>query len=409
MGDERQPRVPPKRASRGADIFGHNRAKTGDRVGASTVASCGDCTYVDMLATPFLLNASPSQLLEAGGRELSPLLGPTARSRLQRGGAALLLPARTLCLECRLDDDERVDLALCLATQTAGLATALESLGQAYIDDPEWQRCIRLLLSWARSEERSLAAVPFLYTAFDLGMDAARMPVPCLSLCVDPGFFMRRLGLPVPRAPRYSALSLFDACRAILEADWLTASLRERVQHCLDAAIELEVRQLSLMLARRPASLKLDVTLSCSELGHFLVATGWRGNAAELEAELHMLAPWQRRVQLNYVVNAASGPAPLEVELCCTGLDEPTADERSSLLARLVARGLVRRAKAHALEELLRQPVVNDASGQWVARNWYLKLRFEGGRFGSAKAYIGLMQRSAGREPATLDQTAYGH
>lgn len=361
-----------------------------------------------MVVAPFILNASPSQLLQVGGRELDPLLSSAARARLVKGASALPLPARTLCLECRLDDDERVDLALCLATHTAGLAAALESLGHGYADDPEWQRCIRLLLSWTRGEDSALLGVPFLYTAFDLGTDAAMMPVPCLSLCADPSFFMRRLGLPLPRAPRGFALQLLEACQSSLEAAWLTAPLRDGVQRCVEAVEDLEVRQLSLMLARRPATLKLDVTLPPGELGRFLAATSWGGSAAELASQLRQLAPWQQRVQLNHVVNAASPQAPLEVELCCTGPGEPSVDERTELLERLVANGLVRSAKAQALGALMRRPIVIDANGQWVARNWYLKLRFEAGRFRFAKAYIGLMQRSASASLETLAEAARG-
>lgn len=389
-----------------ADTLRHIRQKTGDKVPRSPAVGRRDVRTLTMPAVPFRLELSPTDLLELGGSDLAPLLSPAARARILRGISELPLPTRTLCFECRLDDDERVDLALCLATHTAGLEAALTALRGSYAEDLEWQRCLRLLLSWARSENAALAGVPFLYTAFDLGSEAAQLPVPCLSLCADPSFFMRRVGLPIPRAPRESLIGLVDACRNCLDADWITAELCARVRGCLDAVEDLEVRQLSLMLARRPATLKLDITLPAADLPHFLVATGWRGGAAELASQLQKLAPWQRRVQLNYVVGAVPETAPLEIELCCTGSDEPTVEERGRLLEGLMTSGLVSVGKGRALGNLLKNPSI-DHNGQWVGRNWYLKLRFEAGRFRSAKAYIGLMQRSAGVALPTSAQSAH--
>jgi hypothetical protein len=39
--------------------------------------------------------------------------------------------------------------------------------------------------------------------------------------------------------------------------------------------------------------------------------------------------------------------------------------------------------------------VTRTSNGDWLARNWYLKLRIEGGRVGCVKAYVGVMQPSA--------------
>jgi hypothetical protein len=341
--------------------------------------------------------------------ELEALLTASARGRLLRGARLLALPARTVCLECRLDDDDRVDLALCLATHTAGLAPALETLGQKYAGDARWQRCIQLLVHWANGDDTSLTNVPFLYTAFDLSSEAVEMPVPCLSLCADPSFFMRRLGLPAPRASRDWPALLLDACSARLELDWVTEELRQRARLCLGAVEDLEVRQLSLMLARQPATLKFDLTLPTSELPGFLSTMGWGGDAMDVASQLALLAPWQRRVQLNFVVNSTMAQAPLEIELCCTGPDEPTPDERSALLERLVASGVASPAKAQSLRQLLHRPATVDASGRWVARNWYLKLRFDGGHLDSAKAYLGLMQRGGSAARDMMVSAESGH
>ncbi len=391
-------------------IFATIQGESGDRVTPLHHEKPGGSIAADpMSVVPFLLETSPAQLLEGAGDELHALLSASARARLLRGAATLDLPARTVCLECRLDDDERVDLALCLATHTAGLGSALESLGRRYARDPHWQRCIRLLTSWAHGEETALAGVPFLFTAFDLATEVADMPVPCLSMCADPAFFMRRVGLPMPPAPLDSSLRLLDACQASLEADWVTPSLRKRAQHLLESADDIEVRQLSLMLARQPPTLKLDLTLPAGELLRFLGALGGQGDVAAVAEQLRVLAPWQTRVQLNCVVSSSPEQLPIEVELCCTGPDEPSKEQRAALLEELIASGLAKPAKAEALLELLRRPVITDSNGRWVARNWYVKLRFVGARLDSAKAYIGLMQRSSQKSQQQPDQLPNSH
>jgi len=350
-----------------------------------------------MSADLFSLSTSSAQILEGTGSEFDALLTSAARARLQRFAATLALPARTVCLECRLNEDERVDLALFLVARTAQLVPALETLGRSHASSPTWVRCVQMLLRWANSEEPILNGVPFLYTAFDLHSSATQVPVPCLSLCADASFFMRRLGLPVPRSSPDGPIQLLDSCVKNLELEDLLGPLRERARVCLNAVEDTEVRHLSLMLARDPVSLKFDITVPIEALGTFLSTSGRSEDPHELTAALRYLAPWQRRVQLNYVLHSvAEAPPALEVELCCTGEDEGNAEQRAQLLQRLADLGLASSSKVDALLTLLASPAVTDTRGQRVARNWYLKLRFEAAKVVSAKAYVGLTQRGQG-------------
>jgi hypothetical protein len=355
-----------------------------------------------MSLAPFFLRSSPAQLLDGAGSELEPLLTRRARQRLLDGAAKLELPARTLCLECRLSpNDDRVDLALCLATQTANLEAALRSIGQRYIDNRSWERCAALLADWAGGHDATLAGVPFLYTAFDLAADPSSLPVPCLSLCADPSFFMRSLDLPVPRAALDWPLRLLDHCSANLALDWVSPELRERARACLTSVEDTEVRQLSLMLSRTPSTLKLDVTIPRSDLEQFLRDNDWGGEPRPVSDALHWFSPEEPRVQFNYVVPSGPPSRSLEVELCCTGSASSSSDQRAAVLDRLVSRGLASSEKAQALLELTRRPSIVDDVGTWLARNWYLKVRFDGDTAVDAKAYIGVSQRSTSA-PASL-------
>jgi hypothetical protein len=170
------------------------------------------------------------------------------------------------------------------------------------------------------------------------------------------------------------------------------------------AVEDTQVRQLSLMLPREPPTLKFDLTIPASDLERFLALNGWPGDARAVSEQLHGFAPWQQRVQLNYVVNPPSArPPPLEVELCCTGPDEGSIEQRSELLRRLVASGLADGHKASALLGLLRPSSLVGAPSSALARNWYVKLRFKGHRPSAAKAYIGLSRPSIDDAPAVIE------
>lgn len=357
-----------------------------------------------MLAEDPFVRDTPAELLDAAGPELRPLVAGRAMERVVAKARGLSLPAQVVCLECRLaEHDDRVDLALCLAPHAARLLPALEALARAHASNDLWRRCSELLLRWASRSEPALSAVPFLFAAFDLDGEAPALPAPCLTLCTDPGFFIRQAGLFAPaRAPHTWPLELLDACWVSLGLGSPTLELCKRFEACSSAVFGTEVRHLSLMLGRDPMVHKLDVTVPAPELGRFLRVNGWQGNVAAVSDQLRFVAPSSRRFQINYVIEPSGASSGLEVEFCSTGSDESGVAARLALLARLGAMGLVSPAKAGALGRL--------SSGGWLARvgahriacNWYVKLRFEGDRPTAAKAYLGLIQRRSG-ESAGLE------
>jgi hypothetical protein len=332
------------------------------------------------------------------GPEFAPLLFEPRRQRIAQLAAGLALPVQTLCLECRLGPgDERVDFGLCLfPTSRASFAGTLRTVAQRSTQ-PSWHRCADLLADWAERDPR-YASIPFLCMAFDLEDSGHELPVPCLSFCVDPHFFARRLGLPIVAASSTAALEqlVTDVVRTLLDQD-LPANVGERIARRLTGAPGIEARHMSLMIPRTPATLKLDVALSREDVAEYLRSIAWHGPAQALQDTIAELAPGHRRVQLNLVVDPLPAHAGLEVELC-TEPDQSDRGARADLLHGLTRRGLITEAKRAALMALCDRPLFDMPHGQQAARNWYLKLVFDGAVPRSAKAYVGVMPRPFARD-----------
>jgi len=348
----------------------------------------------------------PAQTFGAAGPEISHLLGGGAALRVRRALEMLALPAKVLCLEHHLGEHAvgRTDLALCLAHPTPALAKALAALLKQRPSEASWQRCWQLVSQWATASEPTWAAVPFMFVAFDLPEEVDALPVPCLSLCTDPGFFMRAVGLPPLRpAPREWPLQLLQKCCSALGAEPIWDEAQRRGEDFLTSSDALEVRQLSLMVGRRPVAFKFDVTLPRRELPRFLEANGWScDDARDVTGQLSAVGPVRERVQLNYAVQpSAAASKALELELGCTGATDLSAEERGELLERLLRDEVVTALQARALMDLCRDPCRSFDQGA-VFRHWYLKLRLVVGQRATAKAYLGFRRahREEGRDAA---------
>jgi hypothetical protein len=355
-----------------------------------------------------------AQTFQNAGPEVFALLGRGAEVRLSRALERLALPAQLVCLETRLGAEGvgQTDFALCLAHPTPGLAKGLAALAKQPFADSSlqssWQSCWRLLLNWATASEPTWAAVPFLFVAFDLLEESDGLPVPCLSLCSDPAFFMKAVGLPPLRPSSWQwPLQLLHECCSALDADALWDEGATPAEVLLTSVEDLEVRQLSLMAGRQPFAFKFDVTLSRRDVPAFLEANGWSAaDARDVINQLSFFSAPHDRIQLNYAVRpSAAASKTLEVELGCTGATDLSAEQRGTLLADLARREVIASSQARALLELARRPLRDDAGACGVSRHWYLKLRLGVGQRPTAKAYIGL---KAARTREVRDAAARG-
>lgn len=342
-------------------------------------------------------SALPERILElAPVGDLVPLVTTGAGERIAALARLLAVPVQTVCYEVRLGrGDDRADYAVCLLPGfEAHFQRELERLGRA--PDPAWGQALDFVRAWTAEGSELLSLVPFLCLAFDLD-GASNAVAPCVSVCVDPDFFLRRHGFAPAARSVEGQLEVIAECHQRLLATPLAGASRERSMRCLAAPDALPVHA-SFMLSRSPATFKLDVRVPVDRVAAFLTDAGWAQDAPQVEDGIRELVTWPGAVQLNLVVSEEPG-GPLEVELL-TRANEASPLQRSTLLEALVARGLVAEEKAAVLEQVTASPLVASTSGFGVARNWYVKVRFLRARPLDAKVYLAHMPRPV-RAPGT--------
>lgn len=325
--------------------------------------------------------------------ELVPLLTPEVWARLLRLCEQFPVSVQTVCFECRLGElDPRVDLAFSLMPGPEVPALA-EAVARAEHSDRAWTRFADFLSAWDGLSEPWSTLVPFVCPAFDLpAPDEGELPPPCLSVCVDPDFYLRRLGVPPLRQVGVSELlALAEDCHRRLTGVDIPAATRARLGMCLDSGYDVVPKHMSWMLSRAESPMKLDVRLHTSQLARYLTRIAWPGDIERLTGRVAELVRHEGWIQLNLVLHPGLTP-PLEVELYAGADDAPTV-VRLELLERLVTAGLASRAKADRLSAAWLNPTCQFEPGRTVAKSWYLKLRFGEVEGCDAKAYFGLVPR----------------
>ncbi len=322
--------------------------------------------------------------------DLGPLVGEARRAQILELAARFPVPVRAVGYECRLaGDDARVDYNLAFFAGSA-LEAALGGVRSELTAAPGWRRLLALLDPWSRGQSELTPLVPFVCLAFE---DASsRLPVPSVSLCVDPEFYVRKLGKVLAPVPARQVEQIARLCARELSGEALDSTALERLYDVLAGSEGVEARHLSLMLARSPATLKLDVRITSSALPRFLERRPWlQGPSVDgLVAELSSLLPKTEHLLIN--VPLVTTPGALEVEVL-TDRGDASTTQRFALLDRLVALGISSREKADALKLLWSSPLVHDAAGRAIGRSFYLKLKFHVDGRRQAKAYLGLLPR----------------
>lgn len=332
---------------------------------------------------------------------LEPLVGGEAREDIASLSEALGLDAQSLCLECRLSEtDERVDAAYMLYSGRHLMAArnGSPSGAMASFRNPLWKRSREFLETWVAGALPCV--IPFVWMAFDRDAAGRPDPVPCLSLCVDRGFYVRRMGSSIlhglePYRPSQLRHLAADSHGRLLGTA-LDAETGDRLEACAAALEPFGFpKHVSFMSARDPVTVKMDVCLPLNAVVPFLKAAGRPESTEGLHEALLRFMPWNGRIQLNLVMNATAAVQPLEAEFL-TLPGEAALRDRLAFADTLVSAGLCAPAKAEVLREVslhpLREAMENGEPA--VARGWYCKIRFQGDIPLDAKAYLGLEPRS---------------
>jgi hypothetical protein len=300
----------------------------------------------------------------------------------------------TVCCECRLANDAaQVDVAFALIAgpEPAELASRLR---QRFVGDVQWLRFCNFLESWSLLRSDWACYVPFVSAAFDIG-SLEVLPAPCVSLCVEPDFFARRLGFPAqPALTRAQLLGVLSGCHDELCGTPAPAVACERLGLLQDFAARggVRIKHLSLMMSRPRQPVKVDMALRLAQLPEVLALLAWPPGGSEplIERVRHLL-PWDARVQLNILINPEP-TYPLELELCADDADQSV--DRWALLERMLSAELCSEVEANALEQLQFSATVETEHGRTLSMSWYIKLRFWESKRCDAKAYLGLMPRT---------------
>ncbi len=335
-------------------------------------------------------------LLRRAPPHLAALVGERTHEALIALAEGFAVCVQTACYECRLSPgDDRVDLAFCVLPVWESVTDGtLEHLLAAHAHDDRWVRSLSLVQTWRRFDPEITGRIPFVWIAFDLDHGVDALPVPCLGLCVDGGFFTRRLGLAVPGTSAVELTALAQHCHHAVFGRPLHARTRDRIARLVDTrGVPVIARHLSYMASRLPPTFKLDVQLPLLDLAEYLDHISWPGPNEQIAASVRALAPDARTVQLNLVLEPEPRQ-PLEVELL-TDPRDASHGARRTLLAGLVDARLCSEAKAAALETISARPLHSAGPDEdfSVAASWYAKVRYTGAKPVEAKAYVGVMPR----------------
>jgi hypothetical protein len=343
-----------------------------------------------MIGDHSFFQAPADIILASGSTELEALLPSVSLVRWTELSRLFPADVQTVCFECRLTEaDEPPDLAFCLLPGPH--ATRLSNgLRGRFARNIAWLRFSDFLDEWHAPGATLVQEVPFVCVAFDGATDLSTLPSPCLSLCIDPDFFAKRLGFAPKEGPRSALHSLATRCFSRLTGSPLTRPPASQLERCLSDP-EVHPKHVSFMLSRPATPMKLDVELSAAHLGPYLKRIGWPAPVDDLLDGVRKFVPQGGSVQVNLRIHPELAE-PLELELLAGGVPANPGD-RTSLLQQLVERGLCSRAKARALEHASAQPLSQDADGRRISRSWYIKVRFQGADAVDAKAYLGLTPR----------------
>ncbi|WP_437314147.1 hypothetical protein [Sorangium sp. So ce385] len=323
---------------------------------------------------------------------------------LGRCAPALLDAASIMTLECHLGTAAaRVDVLACvLPAGRDALASRLpRSRGdraRAHGDLPASEVGPlqgppgRLLLAWTTPGTLLSEQVPLLWFEFD--QPAARTgPVePSVLLCLDP----RPLtNLEVPAAERdfspSGRLQLIDTAVSVLLGVPVPAARRAALRRCFDLLPDGgHVVHLSVMSARRPVALKLNVSLPRDRLVDYLLGVGWPGDPGELEGTLDALRVDDERATIDVTVGDVVAPR-LGIELFDLATRKLDPGRRATL-DRFASLGLCTPAQRDALAAWPGSSRERHRAHEWPSRvhRWIdLKITLGPDRALSAKAYLG--------------------
>ena len=304
-------------------------------------------------------------------------------------------------LECRLAPEQaQVDVLVCTTTPavTSLHQNTLSGMSGFPAEDPVWRRVDQFCAQLAEPDSGLAKRIPHFWLAFDGAELVRALPRPCVLVCLDPDYFTRHADpahLNTMTDQTYQ--DTIDKALGALLPDSLTARQRQNLLSC---AAHLppggQIIHLSVMLARTPNVVRLNITVPREQLIPYLQAVDWTGDFASLASLLTTYCVFPGRVKIQLTIGETIRPR-IDLEFHCPGaLSDDTRWQ--ALLASVVDAGLGASDKCDAL-----QSWPGSLRGTFPGRRWptrfqkWVDLKIIAHETASleAKAYLGFMPNNS--------------
>ena len=327
-----------------------------------------------------------------------PLVSEASWSAIRQTARGLPDVVSTFYLEHPLGPGgDWVDFLACVAATDAAPERLEACCAEQARSAPEgeaagWLRLHRFAEEWARPGTLLHQQVPFIWLEFD-APEGRPVAAPNLLLCVDPTPLERPpASLPErDERPETHLRVIHRALELALDGP-VSSSNRDTLRACFERLPPGgNIVHLSIMSARSPVALKLNVSLPREQLQRYLGGIGWPGDAARLGSVLERFVPDMDPVRIDLTVGDTLSPR-VGLEFFRTR-DRRRDPARSALLDQCMASGLCTAEQREALRvwpgskrELYPEQTWPTRVSRWTD----VKIVYRDDQPLAAKAYLGV-------------------
>ena len=265
-------------------------------------------------------------------------------------------------------------------------------------NDPVWERIRHFWTRWADPSCVLWGHIPHAWLAFDNTELVRTTPRPCVLFCLDPDYFTKHEDPQhLNSLPGQTYQDVVGSALDLLLATPLSQAQRCNLGVCFDSLPSGgQIIHVSVMLARTPSVVRLNLTVPKQMLVPYLHRIGWTGSFAELGQLLDTYCVFPERVKIQLTIGETLSPR-LDFEFHCKGAFGD--DSRwQTLLNAVVQNGLCTSGKHEALHAWPGSFRDTFPDTRWPTRfqKWTdLKIIAHPDASLEAKAYLGFMPNTS--------------
>ncbi|MDC3987002.1 hypothetical protein [Polyangium jinanense] len=271
------------------------------------------------------------------------LLVDAARSALQAVTRGLPRAASGIALECRLEENPRVDFLMYLLARSGGPRALLRCAPA--LDARAWRGVLDFCVEWDDPASRLHTEVPALWLEFDVNGDSVAAPQPLPFPCIERHICDGEPPEEQDERGRAVCLDILDRATSLLLGRPLPCATFDTVAHLVERLPRRgRVLHVAPLASRGIDALRLVATIPRDELPAYLDRIEWPGPRSRLEPLLATMVPANMRIGFHLDIGGRVLPT-LGIEL-----HHPPGDPRwSPILDELVTREVCTPDKRDAL------------------------------------------------------------